>query len=243
MKAVILCAGEGTRLRPLTNKLPKVMLPIAGKPILEHHIEYYKRYNITDIYINLHHLPEKIMKYFKEGGDFGVNIDYSYEERLLGTAGALNGFREQLEPGGTFVVHYGDVISEVNLERMLAYHREKGSVATLAVHPTDHPQDSDIVVMDGEGRITGLHHKPGTPEHGNLGNAAFYLLEPKVLEYLPKEGKHDFVRDIFPRMLEGGEPSYGHLTDEFLKDMGTPERYREVKRRLEGDHFQDPFQD
>lgn len=242
MKAVILCAGEGTRLRPLTDKLPKVMLPIAGKPILQRHIEYYKRYNVTDIYVNLHHLPEKITSYFKEGGNFGVDITYSYEEELLGTAGALNGFREQLKADGTFVVHYGDVLSEVNLKRMLTYHQEKGSVATLAVHPTDRPQDSDIAVIDEEGRITGLYHKPGTLEHGNLGNAAFYLLEAKVLEYLPKEGKYDFVQDIFPQMLKSGEPLYGYFTDEFLKDMGTPRRYLEVKRRLEDDHFQDPFQ-
>ncbi len=243
MKAVILCAGEGTRLRSLTNELPKVMLPIAGKPILQHHIEYYKRYSITDIYINLHHLPGKIVSYFKEGGDFGVDITYSYEKKLLGTAGALNGFRQELESGGAFFVHYGDVLSEVDLEKMLAYHGERESVATLAIHPSSHPQDSDIVTMNEGGRITRLYHKPGTLDHGNLGNGALYLLEPKILQYLPQEGEHDFIRDVFPRMLEAGEPLYGYSTDEFLKDMGTPKRYQEVKRRLEGDNFADPFQD
>lgn len=231
-KAVILCAGEGTRLRPLTERCPKVMLPIAGKPVLEHHLALFKRHGVVEIYINLHHLPEQIVSYFQDGRRFGVRITYSYEEELRGTAGALRGFRDRLNE--TFAVHYGDVMSELDITKMLAFHKGKGSVATLVVHPTNRPHDSDIVVLDASGRVTAVYHKPGSAKYGNLGNAAFYILEPKVLEYLPQEGTSDFIQDIFPQMIKDGEPLYGYLTDDYLEDMGTLERYEKIKRRYEG---------
>lgn len=231
-KAVILCAGAGTRLRPLTERCPKVMLPLNGKPLLEHHLWWLKRHGIEKVYINLHYLPRVVTNYFGDGKQFGVQITYSFEENLRGTAGALNGFRTHLNE--TFLVHYGDVYSELNITEMLYFHRRTKAAATLVVHPTDHPHDSDIVVLDKHARIISIRRKPRSNRYGNLGNAACYILEPRTLNYIPnEEGEFDFVRDVFPRMISAGEALYGYLTEEFLYDMGTLDRYEKLKRRLE----------
>lgn len=232
MKAVILCAGSGTRLRPLTERCPKVMLPLNGNPLLEHHLDWLKRHGIRKIHINLHHLPEVITNYFEDGSRFGVQITYSFEKKLHGTAGALNSFLDHLD--GTFIVHYGDVYSELDVTKMLRFHRRMNATATLVVHPTDHPHDSDIVVVDEHARIISVHHKPSSIQYGNLGNAACYILEPRVLHYIPnEEGEVDFIQDVFPRMIAAGEALYGYDTDEFLQDMGTFDRYEKLRRRLE----------
>jgi len=208
------------------------MLPFNGKPLLEHHLDWLKRHSIREIYINLHHLPRVITSYFGDGSRFGVQITYSFEEKLRGTAGALNGFRAHLDE--TFLVHYGDVYSELDITEMLHFHRRMNATATLVVHLTDHPHDSDIVVLDEQARVISLHHKPGSTQYGNLGNAACYILEPRVLSYIPdEEGQFDFIQDVFPQMISAGEDLYGYHTDEFLQDMGTFDRYKRLKKRLE----------
>jgi len=231
VKAVVLCAGKGTRLRPLTDAIPKVMLPLGGKPVLEHHVNKLKEYGVTQIYINLHHHPEKICEYFGDGSDYGVSITYSYEDQLLGTAGALNSFRDHLDE--TFIVHYGDVVSELNIANMSKFHEEKQAIATLVVHPTDRPNDCDVVVMEKDCRITALYSKPGTTKFGKLGNAAYYMIEPAIFKYLPKKGAWDFVKDLFPQILKKNNHLYGYLTNEFLEDMGTFERYEKIRKRYE----------
>lgn len=226
---MVLSAGKGTRLEPLTVNIPKVMLPLKGKPLLELHINWLKKHGIQNFFFNVHHLANAITDYFQDGEKFGVNISYNYEEELLGTSGSLNGFRNELNE--TFLLHYGDVYSELDVTKMLNFHKKHQASATLVVHPSTHPHDSDIVEMDGP-IIKKLHHKPGTDKYGNLGNAACYILEPTVFNYV-KEGKSDFIKDVFPRMLEAGEKLVGYNTDDFLKDMGTFDRYKELKKMLE----------
>jgi len=231
-KAVILAAGEGTRLRPMTLDRPKVMLDVQGKPLLERHIDWLKSFGIEQFYINLHYLPRAVVDHFGDGSSRGVEIVYSLEDSLQGTAGSLRGFREELDE--TFLVHYGDVYSELDARRMLAFHRDHGSRGTLAVHPTTHPHDSDIVELGPDARVAAVHHKPGTDRHGALGNAACYILEPRVLDFLPPgPGPADFIVDVFPPMLAAGEPLHGYDTDEFLMDMGTPDRYEALLGRFE----------
>ena len=231
-KAVILCAGAGTRLRPLTQRCPKVMLPLDGKPLLEHHLNWLKRHDIKEIYINLHHLPDVVTGYFGDGSQFEVQIIYSFEEKLRGTAGALNGFHACLDE--TFLVHYGDVYSELDVTKMLRFHRRMNATATLVVHTTDRPHDSDVVVLDKHSRVISVHHKPGSSRYGNLGNAACYILESRILSYIPdEEDEFDFIQDVFPQMISAGEALYGYYTNEFLQDMGTTDRYQKLKRRLE----------
>jgi len=231
MKAVILCAGGGTRLRPLTINCPKPLLPIHGKPLLEYHIELLKQHDIFHIAINLHYLPDMITDYFGSGENHGVHIHYSFEDRLRGTAGALVPMRDYLDE--TFLVLYGDIYIELDITRMFRFHREKQAMATLAVHESSHPEDSDIVGMDEESQVLSVHHKPGNTMYGNLGNAGVYIMEPVVLNYIPKDKiPADFIKDVFPGMITDEKAVYGYNTDDFMQDMGTYERYEKLNRRL-----------
>jgi NDP-sugar pyrophosphorylase family protein len=228
MKAIILSAGLGTRIRPLTDDIPKVMLPINGKPLLEHHISLLKRYGITDIAINLHYLPEKITGYFKEGNNFGVKITYSYEKELLGTSGAVKKLADFLNE--TFVVIYGDVAIDMNLGNLIKFHKKNNAAVTLVIHESDHPQDSDIIEVNKKSEILQLWKKPHQiMPKSNLTNAALYILEPKILTFIPK-GQSDFIKDIFPNLIKKGVKLMGYNTKEFIKDMGTLERYETVKK-------------
>lgn len=233
-KAVILAAGMGTRLGELTRNRPKVMVPIAGKPMLEHHVEWMREAGVTEFFFNLHYLADVISDYFGDGSRWGVSIRYSREEKLRGTAGSLHGFAEWLDD--TFLVQYGDVFSRLDLRKFADFHRRGGGSATLAVHPSSHPHDSDIVSLEPDGAIGKIHHKPGDSRFGNIGNAGAYLLEPTALKYLaPAGGEEDFCRDLFPKMLSEGERLFGYNTDDLLLDVGTPERLAWIEQFLESE--------
>jgi mannose-1-phosphate guanylyltransferase/phosphomannomutase len=234
MKSIILSAGKGTRMGGLSKDIPKVMLNIGEKPILYHQIENLKKHDVKEVCINTHYLPEKIRDYFKNGEKFGVKIYYSYEPELLGTSGALNNFKDILNE--TFIVVYGDVFNFVNFSDMHKFHKEKGSLATLAVRKTDHPFDSDIVQLYKDGRIKSVVHKPGNLNFGDIGNVAIYILEPEIFKYLPK-GESDFIKEIFPKMIKKCERLYGYNIKEFAKDVGTPERLNQVQQYLKTQHI------
>lgn len=231
MKAIILSAGKGTRLKKIRKDIPKVLMPIWGKPMIEWNIDLLKDYGINRIAINTHHLGNQITKRLGDGSRLGVEIRYSYEKELLGTAGSLINFKDFLNE--TFVVIYGDVISKLNLEKLMEYHRERKSKATLVVHNSDHPEDSDIVEVLKDWRIKKLHHKPGNIKYGTLGSAALYICEPEVINYVTKNTLPcDFIKDIFPKMLKDNQRLYAYMTEEFIKDAGTPKRLKEVKNHL-----------
>lgn len=230
-KAVILAAGMGTRLGMLTRDLPKVMVPIAGKPMLEHHLEWLRDAGVEEVFINLHYLPEAITDFAADGSKWNLRIEYSMEDSLLGTAGSLRGFRDRLD--ATFLVQYGDVYSRLDIGRFAEFHERSEAAVSLVVHPSSHPHDSDIVSIDESGRIDQIHHKPGDERFGNLGNAGAYLVEPTALKYLaPEPVEEDFCRELFPRMLAGGERLFGYDTDDLLLDVGTPERLAWIERYL-----------
>lgn len=228
-KAIILSAGKGERMREVNNEIPKILLEVAGKPMIVWNIELLKKHGIEEIAINTHYLSEQVKEYLGDGTKFGVKIEYSYEDELLGTSGALNNFKDFFD--GPFVVIYGDVITEMNLSKMMGFHRAKNSSATLVVHKSDHPEDSDIAQIDENAKIVKLIHKPGNRDFGDLGSAALYIVEKKVFDYLP-DGKSDFIKDVFSKMLEANEPLYGYDTDEFIKDAGTPDRIKQVEEYL-----------
>ncbi len=230
MKAVILCAGEGERLRPLTLTTPKPLLPIGDRPLVEHTIEWLVGYGITELCINLHYLGDEIERHLGDGGRLGVHIVYSHEEVLLGTAGALRPFATVLDE--SFVVVYGDILTRFDIVQLDAFHRAHGGIGTIVVQRTDRPHDCDIVEVDDTGRITALYRAPGDFGHGSLGNAALYLLEPDILAYLPQNGAADFVADVFPRALAAGESLYAYESDEELLDIGTHARYKQAQRRF-----------
>lgn len=231
MKAVLLAAGEGVRLKPLTNNTPKVMLLINGKPILEYNINLLRRHNIKDIAINLRYLPQKVKEYFKDGKYFGVNIVYSEEEEILGTAGALKKLSNLLD--SEFVVVYGDVINNVNISDMIKFHKKKKGIATIALYEeTENPQAKGLVKIDNNKKILNFIEKPKNPTT-NLANAGIYIFEPEILNFIP-EGKYfDCGHNLFPLLLSKGKNIYGYiLKDEYLVDIGTIEKYNKVNEDI-----------
>lgn len=211
----------------LTKKIPKVMLELDGKPLLLHNIERLKEYGVTEFCINLHYLPDQIKNYLGNGEKYGVKIYYNYEPELMGTSGALQAFKNILTED--FFVIYGDIIGEVDIEKWVNFHENKKADATLIVHESSHPEDSDIAQIGEKDEIIKLIHKPGNTNYGSLGNAAWYIVSPKVYDFLP-EGKSDFVKDVFPKMLNAGLNLFGYNTEEFLSDVGTPERFEKAEK-------------
>lgn len=228
MKVVIIAGGQGTRIRSVNSEVPKAMIPVAGKPIIEWEIEMAKRQGYTDFLIIVGYLGEKIMNYLGDGQKLGVNIDYYEETQPLGTAGALGFLKAKLTED--FFVFYGDTIVDIDMERMLRYHREKEADATLFVHPNDHPYDSDIVDMNEDGRVRGFFIKPhpqGFVSH-NTVNASLFIFSPSVLKRIEIGKKSHIEKNVLPRCIEDGLRLFGYNSPEYIKDMGTPERYEAV---------------
>jgi len=226
MKVVIIAGGKGTRLGALD--LPKPMIQIAGKPILEYQVENVKKYNLKDIYILSGYNAHKIVDYFGDGSKWDVNITHVIEEIPLGTAGALKQIEHLLKE--KFLVLYGDTLFDINLSRMIEFNLENESIGTLLVHPNDHPHDSDLVEIDSNFNIIQFHSKPH-PENKyfkNLVNAALYILTPEIFGYIPANQTSDFGKDIFPKILSSGGSLKAFKSTEYIKDMGTPERLRKV---------------
>lgn len=233
MKAVVLCAGVGERLRPLTDEVPKPLIPVRGKPLLAWTLERLSACGVTEVLINLHHLPHKITGFLGNGSAFGLSVAYFFEEELLGTAGALDRMRGHLR--GPFFVVYGDVfLDEFPLRDLQEILRERGGLGVIVVQNTDRPQDCDIVEMSKDGRVVALHPAPGDFRFGSWGNAAVYFLSPKILNYLPRGAKWDFVRDLFPRTLSAGETLWAYPSPVPLPDIGTPERLARLRERMKG---------
>lgn len=232
MKAVILSAGLGTRLRPLTNKCPKVMVRLLKKPILEWHIERLKSFDVKDILINLHYFPETIADYFQDGKKFGVKITYSYEPTLLGTAGTIKNLQEYLNE--SFLVIYGDVVHWLDFRKLIQYHRAKRGSATLVVGQTDRPRDCDLLELDDDNKITDWYPKPHkiVPKRG-FSNEALYLLEPEIIKFIPdKKPPIDFGHDVMATLIKKRVKMYGYPLEEkeYVEDMGTLKRLEKIKK-------------
>ena len=228
-QAVVLCGGKGTRLRSLTgDAVAKVMVDVCGRPLLEYHVQLLRRHGVEDVILCTGYLSETIERHFGDGARFGVRIRYTHEPQALGTAGAL--VQIPFDLAEEFFVLYGDVFANIDLGRMALYHQGKGGEATLLVHPSEHPYDSDLVAADeATGRITGF---PGRPRPGepfvNLTSAALYVVNRGLLPHIPKDRSTDLARDVFPVRVRAGAALYAYLSDEYLHDMGTPERYARV---------------
>ncbi len=228
MKTVIIAGGQGTRIASSFSEIPKAMIPVEGKPVIQRQVEMAASYGFKDFIFLTGHLGDVIRDYFKDGSSLGVNITYCQEKEPLGTAGALRQARELLTED--FFVFYGDTVMDVDMEHMLRFHRENRSDATLFVHPNDHPYDSDIVETDSSHRITAFRLKPH--EEGfisrNQVNASLFILSPKVVDKIPEAVRLNLEKDIFPSCLDKGMRFFGYPSAEYIKDMGTPERYAEV---------------
>ena len=201
MKAVIIAGGKGTRLGKLTEEIPKPMLQLVGKPLMEYHIDLLKRYGITDIFVTVNYLKDSIINHFGNGERFGVNIKYYEEKEPLGTAGGVKALENEL--GNDFLVVYGDVLVEMNISKLIEFHQIQKSSATLVLHPNDHPHDSDLVAVDMNDKITGFIAKPQEKGkyYANLVNAGIYILNRQVLNFVEANKKADFGADIFPHLV------------------------------------------
>jgi NDP-sugar pyrophosphorylase family protein len=224
MKAVILAAGRGSRLAPLTDRCPKPMIPIGGKPLLEHIVRLLTAHGFDQLFINLHHLPEQISEYFGDGSQWGASINYSREEHLLGTAGAVkNIFSSTNEP---ILVYYGDNLCNVDIGALWRQHLKTQAWATIGLLWMDDPTTRGIVGLQADGRIDRLIEKP-KPEQVFADyqvNGGIYALDPAILPHIPP-GPCDFAADIFPPLLEADHPLYGHRLQGQLLSTDTPQRY------------------
>lgn len=233
MKALILSAGLGTRLKPLTDKKPKVMVTVGGKPILWYHIRVLKKHGIKDIWINLHAFPEVIKKYFGDGSKFGVKISYSYEKELLGTSGALKnpdtGIEEAFRKGGTFIISYGDILPNFNYKRLTDFHKKRRSLWTEGTHASIEPWTKGVIETDRTGKIIKFIEKGSKEEiKTNQVRAGVMICEPKILDYIPS-GFSDFGLDIGPKLLKLKLPMYAIDTKSYSKDIGTLERLAKAR--------------
>jgi NDP-sugar pyrophosphorylase family protein len=232
MKAFIVAGGLGTRLRPLTNTVPKCMIDIGGKPLLWYHIKLLKFYGITDIWINTHWLADQVKSYFGNGVKFGVHIHYSHEKELLGTSGALKNPASNITSAfknGPFLVMYGDNFTNFNYANFIKYHTQKSSFMTIAVNHSLEPWNKGVIESTLAGRIINMVEKPPKDEvKSDLTNAGIYLCDPKVLDAIPA-GFSDFAIDIIPKLITAHQPLYTYIMPEYLHDTGSPERYAQAQ--------------
>ena len=226
MKTIIMAGGKGTRAAEIAADIPKPMIPVCGKPILEHQIECLKKNGLTDIVLVIGHLGQHIKNHFGGGGSFGCAVSYYSETAPLGTAGALYKL-ENLDDD--FILINGDIIFDIDFSRMIAFHREKKALATLAVHPNSHPFDSAIIVSREDGQITGwLNKEDERTWYKNQVNAGIHILSRELLKSFPQAGeKVDLDRDILKKAIASGRV-FAYATPEYIKDMGTPDRYAQV---------------
>ena len=218
---MVLAAGLGTRLRPLTYEITKPMVPVLDRPVMEHIVELLERHGFEEIVANLHYFPETISDYF------GERLAYRVEEELLGTAGGVRACADFFGDD-SFLVISGDALTDIDLGALAARHRESGGVATLAVKKVPDTREYGVVLHDREGRITGFQEKPEPDEAlSDLGNCGIYVFKPEIFDYFPDRPFADWARDIFPVLLENDVPFHIHEVREYWNDVGSLSELRQ----------------
>jgi len=233
MQAVIMAGGKGTRLSMVTNNLiPKPMVKIDGKPIIEHQIDVLKKNGIFEIYIVAGYLHDSIENYFGDGSKWNVSINYIIEDEPLGTAGALFYLKEILKED--FLLVFGDIIFDISIERMFCFHKEKQALITLYVHPNSHPFDSDLVVLNECAKVCDFNSKKNIRKifYHNVVNAGIYCINQSFLSEIRMAQKLDLEKDLILSHIEKGDEVYGYNATEYIKDVGTPERLQCVEEDL-----------
>lgn len=234
MKAVVMAGGVGSRLRPLTIERPKPMVPIVNKPVLGHILDLLKQHQITEVIITVQYLANLIQDFFGDGSSFGMKIHYCVEETPLGTAGSVKKAQELLND--TFLVISGDALTNINLTKLVAYHHNVKTLATLALFSLPNPTEYGVITINSQGQITRFQEKPGRgtvmSDHVNTG---IYVLEPEILDFFDPNTPFDFAKDLFPMVHERGEPLYGYIASGYWCDVGNiPEYMRATADALHG---------
>ena len=223
-----MAGGEGTRLRPLTSNQPKPMLPLVNRPMMEHVIGLLKRHGLDDIVVTVAFLPHAIRTYFGDGSEFGVRLSYATEETPLGTAGSVRNAKDELDE--PFLVISGDVLTDIDLSAVIAFHQERGALATIALKAMENPLDFGIVITREDGTIERFLEKPTWGQvFSDTVNTGIYVLQPEIFDHVP-EGKVDWSEDVFPSLLRAGKPLYGYVGEGYWEDVGTLEAYLEAHR-------------
>lgn len=221
-----MAGGKGTRIAQVNATVPKPMIPIEGKPILEYQIETLKKQGYTDIILIVGHMGNVIQKYFGDGSAFGVQISYIVEEQPLGTAGALYFLKDEIQ--NDFLLLNGDIIFDVDIQKFLEYHCNQRTAATILTHPNSHPYDSGIIIADDKNRVTNwLHKEDERLWYKNRVNAGLHMFSPRIFESFHEAKKCDLDRDVLKPLIKEGELSV-YDSPEYIKDMGTPDRYYAV---------------
>src|SRR5215210_3197079 len=210
MKAMALAAGKGTRLFPLTGEIPKPMAPVVNTPIIEHIFDLLAGHGIEEVHVNVHYLAEALLEaYGEESRVGGMTVHLEREDELLGTAGGVKRLASRFDD--TFVVVSGDALTDIDIEELVSFHREKGALATIALHRVYDTSEFGVVEVDGAGNILGFQEKPDPGEAiSTLANTGIYVLEPRALSYIPEDTFFDFARDVFPKFLEAKEKFVGY---------------------------------
>ena len=225
MIALIIAGGFAKRMWPVTKDMPKGLLEIKGKSVLQWQIESLRKFGIKDFVICCGYLSEKIEEKFDDGSSLGVKIEYSVEKEPLGTAGAIRNARKFIK--GTFVDINGDLFFDMDLRKFIKFHKNKGGIASIALHKSDHPEDSDVVKLDVNKRVTSLGKG-----NGNITKSGIHIFEPEILDFMPS----GFINreEVLKKLLTEGKQVYGYVTEEFMKDVGTLDRFNAVKKFIEG---------
>ncbi len=221
MKAILLAGGEGKRLRPITFTRPKPFVPVGNRPCIEYVLDRLREAGVKDAVITTCYKPETLLQHLGGGERHGLNIAYSIEDEPRGTAGAVKKLERFLtEP---FIVASGDVFADVDIARLVAFHKASGGLVTMALTRVENPSEFGVVEVDAAGRVTGFQEKPdaGT-ERSNLVNAGIYVIDPAILQVIPPHAPFDFSRDLFPLLLEKSEPIHGQEIEGNWVDIGRP---------------------
>ena len=239
---MVLAAGLGTRLRPLTYEIPKPMVPVLDRPVMAHIVDLLDRHGIDEVIANLHYFPDTIRDYF------GQRLVYRYEEDLLGTEGGVRNFADFFGDG-SFLIISGDALTDIDLDAFAARHRATGGIATIAVKRVADTREYGVVLHDRDGRITGFQEKPDPAEAlSDLGNCGIYMFEPEIFDYFPSAPFADWANDVFPALLEADVPFHVHEVGEYWNDVGSLDELRqgtfdalagELRLEVEGEQVDD----
>jgi NDP-sugar pyrophosphorylase family protein len=232
VKAVIIAGGLGTRLRPLTQNTPKPIVPVANRPFVVHQIEHLVKHGVDEVILNLHYLSHEIKKILNDGREWGIKIRYSIEEHPLGTAGAVKNAEKYFDEG-PIVIFNGDVLTDINITKVVNFHREKGARVTLTLTEVEDPTSFGLILTDKQGRVTKFIEKPSWEMvTARTINAGIYVVDPKIFKNVPRGKPCMFERDLYPSLLEAGVPIFGYLSRAYWIDIGNPDKYKEVHQAI-----------
>jgi NDP-sugar pyrophosphorylase family protein len=242
MKALVLSAGLGTRLRPITDIIPKPLVPINGKPLLAYHLDALLKYGVSDVLINTHHLSEKV-KFFIDGylkSHAGINIVSTFEKKLLGSAGTLKANADFFQGESNFLVVYGDNLTNINYQNLLNFHSKVGGICSIACYLETHPETKGVVEFDERGRILRFVEKANQYRGVKCyANGGIYVCDTKVFDYLDEleESLLDFGSHLFPYLIQQAKPMYAYKMTELLLDIGTLETYQLAQKVVKDTKF------